>query len=157
MNRNNHEDNTNKARHNIHEYAQKNSENYIKKIDEMRSSKERMTFKNSGKYLWSLIVLGINWMVYKKVLIVLLTAIILVGALVWSPPIGFILCLLTPVFLGMHGKYFYLNIKDKHTNVEKIENGENQKFLIPSSLLIIWILIIFVFILLIVSFIEKLI
>ena len=94
MNRNNHEDNTNKARHNIHEYAQKNSEKYIKKIDEMRSSKERMTFKNSGKYLWSLIVLGINWMVYKKVLIVLLTAIILVGALVWSPPIGLILCLL---------------------------------------------------------------
>ena len=34
MNRNNHEDNTNKARHNIHEYAQKNSEKYIKKIDE---------------------------------------------------------------------------------------------------------------------------
>ena len=99
MNRNNHEDNTNKARHNIYEYAQKNSEKYIKKIDEMRSSKERMTFKNSGKYLWSLIVLGINWMVYKKVLIVLLTAIILVGALVWSPPIGLILCLLTPVFL----------------------------------------------------------
>ena len=26
MNRNNHEDNTNKARHNIYEYAQKNSE-----------------------------------------------------------------------------------------------------------------------------------
>ena len=101
MNRNNHEDNTNKARHNIYEYAQKNSEKYIKKIDEMRSSKDRMTFKNSGKYLWSLIVLGINWMVYKKVLIVLLTAIILVGALVWSPPIGLILCLLTPVFLGM--------------------------------------------------------
>ena len=64
MNRNNHEDNTNKARHNIYEYAQKNSEKYIKKIDEMRSSKDRMTFKNSGKYLWSLIVLGINWMVY---------------------------------------------------------------------------------------------
>ena len=79
MNRNNHEDNTNKARHNIYEYAQKNSEKYIKKIDEMRSSKDRMTFKNSGKYLWSLIVLGINWMVYKKVLIVLLTAIILVS------------------------------------------------------------------------------
>ena len=35
MNRNNHEDNTNKARHNIHEYAQKNSEKYIKKIDEI--------------------------------------------------------------------------------------------------------------------------
>ena len=86
-----------------------NSEKYIKKIDEMRSSKDRMIFKNSGKYLWSLIVLGINWMVYKKVLIVLLTAIILVGALVWSPPIGLILCLLTPVFLGMHGKYFYFN------------------------------------------------
>ena len=51
MNRNNHEDNTNKARHNIYEYAQKNSEKYIKKIDEMRSSKDRMTFKNSGKYL----------------------------------------------------------------------------------------------------------
>ena len=154
MNRNNHEDNNNKARHNIYEYAQKNSEKYIKKIDEMRSSKDRMTFKNSGKYLWSLIVLGINWMVYKKVLIVLLTAIILVGALVWSPPIGLILCLLTPVFLGMHGKYFYFNVKDKYEN---IENGEKQRLLIPSSLLIMWILIIFVFILLIISFIEKLI
>ena len=154
MNRNNHEDNTNKARHNIYEYAQKNSEKYIKKIDEMRSSKDRMTFKNSGKYLWSLIVLGINWMVYKKVLIVLLTAIILVGALVWSPPIGLILCLLIPVFLGMHGKYFYFNVKDKYEN---IENGEKQRLLIPSSLLIMWILIIFVFILLIISFIEKLI
>ena len=32
MNRNNHEDNTNKARHNIYEYAQKNSEKYIKKL-----------------------------------------------------------------------------------------------------------------------------
>lgn len=154
MGRNNHENNTNKARHNLHEYAQKNSEKYIKKIDEMRSSKERMTFKNSVRYLWSLIVLGINWMVYKKVLIVLLTAIILVGALVWSPPIGLILCLLTPVFLGIHGKHFYFNINDKYLN---IENGEKQKFLIPSSLLIIWILIIFVFILLIISFIEKLI
>ena len=56
--------------------------------------------------------------------------------------------------LTMHGKYLYFNMKDKYPNVE---NSENQRFLIPSSLLIIWILIIFVFILLIVSFIEKLI
>ncbi|CED94174.1 Protein of unknown function (DUF2628) [Romboutsia ilealis] len=151
MNKNNHEDNTNKARHNIHEYAQKNSEKYIKKIDEMRSSKEKMTFKNSVRYLWSLIVLGINWMVYKKVVMVLLTAAILVGALVWSPPIGLILCLLTPIFLGMYGKYFYFSIEDKYQSIEK------QRLLIPSSLLITWILIIFVFILLIISFIEKLI
>ncbi len=152
MDRNNHENN--KARQNLHEHAQNISEKYIKKIDEMRSSKERMTFKSSVRYLWSLIVLGINWMVYKKVFIVLLTAIILVVTLVWSPPIGLILCLITPIFLGMHGKYFYFNIKDKYQN---IENAEKQRFLIPSSLLIIWILIIFVFILLIISFIENLI
>lgn len=83
MDRNNHENN--KARQNLYEHAQNISEKYIKKIDEMRSSKERMTFKSSVRYLWSLIVLGINWMVYKKVFIVLLTAIILVGTLVWSP------------------------------------------------------------------------
>ena len=117
----------------------------------MRSSKEKMTFKNSVRYLWSLIVLGINWMVYKKVVIVLLTAAILVGALVWSPPIGLIICLLTPIFLGMYGKYFYFSIEDKYQSTEK------QRLLIPSSLLITWILIIFVFILLIISFIEKLI
>lgn len=153
MDRNNHENN-NKTRHSIHEYTGKINEKYIKKIDTMRNSKEKMTFKNCGKYLWSLIVLGINWMVYKKVLIVLLTTIILVGALVWSPPIGLILCVLTPVFLGMHGNYLYFNIKDKYPNVE---NSENKRFLIPSSLLIIWTLIIFVFILLILSFIENLI
>ena len=121
MNKNNHEDNTNKARHNIYEYAQKNSEKHIKKIDEMRSSKEKMTFKNSVRYL------------------------------VWSPPIGLIICLLTPIFLGMYGKYFYFSIEDKYQSIEK------QRLLIPSSLLITWILIIFVFILLIISFIEKLI
>ena len=93
----------------------------------MRSSKDKMTFKDCGRYLWSLIILGINWMVYKKMLIVLLTVLILVGVLVWSPLIGFILCLLTPVFLTMHGKYLYFNMKDKYPNVE---NSENQRFLI---------------------------
>ena len=154
MDRNNNENNTNKDRYNMNEYIEKVNEKYIKKISEMRRSKDKMTFKDCGRYLWSLIILGINWMVYKKMLIVLLTVLILVGVLVWSPLIGFILCLLTPVFLTMHGKYLYFNMKDKYPNVE---NSENQRFLIPSSLLIIWILIIFVFILLIVSFIEKLI
>ena len=50
MNRNNHEDNTNKARHNIHEYAQKNSEKYIKKID--KSSHPNISIHN---YEYSLI------------------------------------------------------------------------------------------------------
>lgn len=153
-NKNNHENNTNQTRHNIHEYAQKSTKKHIRQIDEMRSSKERMTFKNSGKYLWSLLVLGINWMVYKKVFATLLIAIILVGALVWSPPIGIILCLLTPVFSGMYGKRLYFDVKDKQHHTK---NDEKQILLIPSSLLIIWILIIFVFILLIISFIEKLI
>ena len=120
----------------------------------MMRSEEKITFKNAYKYLWSLIVLGINWMVYKKVFVALLIAMILVGALVYSPILGIILCLLTPVFLGMHGKYFYFNVKDKYEN---IENSEKQRLLIPSSLLIMWILIIFLFILLIISFIEKLI
>src|SRR5699024_6594534 len=111
-------------------------------------------FKDCGRYLWSLIILGINWMVYKKMLIVLLTVLILVGVLVWSPLIGFILCLLTPVFLTMHGKYLYFNMKDKYPNVE---NSKNQRFLIHSLLLNIYIFIIFVLILLIVSIIEKLI
>lgn len=154
MDRNNQENNTNKDRKNMNEYVEKVNEKYIKKISEMRSSKDKITFRDCGRYLWSLIVLGINWMVYKKILIVLLTVLILVGTLVWSPPIGLILCLFTPVFLAMHGKYLYFNTKDKYQN---IKNDENQNFLIPSSLLIIWILIIFVFILLIFSFIEKLI
>ena len=153
-NNNNHENNTNKAIANICKHAQKNAEKHIKKINLMRSSKEKLTLKNSVKYLWSLIGLGINWMVYKKVFMVLLTAVILVGVLVWSPPLGIILCLLTPVILGIYGKYFYISINN---NFENIEKSENQKLLIPSSLLIVWILIIFLFILLILSFIENLI
>ena len=48
MNRNNHEDNTNKARHNIYEYAQKNSEKYIKKSHAI-----------SGKWLLKKSIIGV--------------------------------------------------------------------------------------------------
>lgn len=143
----NHKNNTDKTKHNMYVYTQKNIEKYIKQIDEMKRHEEKITFKNVFKYLWSLIVLGVNWMVYEKLFVVLLTVIILVGALVLSPILGIILCLLTPVFLEAYGKYFYININNKYENIEK---SERPRLLIPSSLLIIWILLIFVIILLII-------
>ena len=143
----NNKDNTNKTKKKIYIYAQKNIENHIEKIDKMIRSEERATFKSVSKYLWSLIVLGINWMVYQKVFVVLLTVIVLVGALVLSPTLGVMLCLLTPVFLELYGRYFYININNKY---ESIEKSEKQRLLIPSSLLIIWILLIFLIILLII-------
>ena len=75
MDKNNNENNTNKDRYNMNEYIEKVNEKYIKKISEMRSSKDKMTFKDCGRYLWSLIILGINWMVYKKMLIVFINSI----------------------------------------------------------------------------------
>lgn len=66
MYRNNHENNTNKDRYNMNEYVEKVNEKYIKKISEMRSSKDKITFKDCGRYLWSLIILGINWMIKNK-------------------------------------------------------------------------------------------
>ena len=56
--------NSNKTKKKIYAYTQKNIENHIEKIDKMIRSEERATFKSVSKYLWSLIVLGINWMVY---------------------------------------------------------------------------------------------
>ena len=143
----NHKDNTSKTKKNIYLYTKKNIEKHMDKIDKMIRSQEKSTLKNVFKYLWSLIVLGVNWMVYQKVFVVLLTVIVLVGALVWSPILGVMLCLLTPVFLELYGRYFYININNKY---ESIEKSEKQRLLIPSSLLIIWILLIFLIILLII-------
>ena len=128
----------------IDEYIQKNTEKHIINIDTIRASEDKNTFKSIVKYLWSLIVLGINWSVYKKVFSILLMVFVLVGALVHSLPIGIMLCLLTPVFLVLNGRYLYYNIK-----VEK-NNDENKKLLLPSSLFIVWIMIIFLVILLII-------
>ena len=139
--------NTNKTKKKIYVYTQKNIEKHINKIDKMIRYEENATLKNVFKYLWSLIVLGVNWMVYEKMFVVLLTVIVLVGALVWSPILGVTLCLLTPVFLELYGRYFYININNKYENIEK---SEKQRLLIPSSLLIIWILLIFLIILLII-------
>ena len=139
--------NTNKTKKKIYVYTQKNIEKHINKIDKMIRYEENATLKNVFKYLWSLIVLGVNWMVYEKMFVALLTAIVLVGALVWSPILGVTLCLLTPVFLELYGRYFYININNKYENIEK---SEKQRLLIPSSLLIIWILLIFLIILLII-------
>lgn len=134
--------------------VQKNTIDIIIKINEMRGSKEKMTFKESAQYLWSFIILGVNWIVYKKVFFVLITALILVGALVWLPQLGFILCLLTPIFLAMYGKYLYHSFNKKYS---KDEESKKTKILIPSSLLIIWVLIIFVGILLLDILIKSLI
>jgi len=142
----NHKNNTNQTKDNIYRYTRKSTEKHIKRINKMMRSEEKITFKNAYKYLWSLIVLGVNWMVYKKVFVALLIAMILVGALVYSPLLGIILCLLTPIFLGMYGKRFYIDVANKY---EYIEKHEKEKILIPSSLLIIWILIIAVIILVI--------
>ena len=60
----NNKDNTNKTKKKIYVYTQKNIENHIEKIDKMIRSEEKATFKNVFKYLWSLIVLGINHPVY---------------------------------------------------------------------------------------------
>ena len=38
----------------------------------MMRGEEKITFKNICKYLWSLIILGVNWLVYRKVFVVLL-------------------------------------------------------------------------------------
>lgn len=138
---------TNKAKYNIHRFTQKNIQKHIKQIDNIMRNEKQFTFKDICKYLWSLIALGINWMVYEKLFVVLLIAIVLVGALVLSPVIGVILCLFTPLFLQLYGRYFYININSKYENIEK---SEKQRLLIPSSLLIVWVLIIFVIILLII-------
>ena len=142
----NHKNNTNQTKDNIYRYTRKSTEKHIKRINKMMRSEEKITFKNAYKYLWSLIVLGVNWMVYKKVFVALLIAMILVGALVYSPILGIILCLLTPIFLGMYGKRLYIDVANKY---EYIEKNEEERLLIPSSILIIWILIIAVIILVI--------
>lgn len=133
---------------------QKSTLNIIRRIDIIRGSKEKMTFKNSVHYLWSFIILGINWMVYKKVLFTLLISLLLVASLVWSPHLGIILCILTPIFLGMYGKHLYFNISEKNA---KADENKETKMLLPSSLLIIWGLIIFVGILFLDGVIEILI
>jgi len=142
----NHKNNTNQTKDNIYRYTRKSTEKHIKRINKMMRSEEKITCRNAYKYLWSLIVLGINWMVYKKLFVVLLTVMVLVGALVYLPILGIILCLLTPIFLGMYGKRFYIDVANKYEHIEK---HEKEKILIPSSLLIIWILIIAVIILVI--------
>ena len=128
----------------IDEYIPNNTEKHIINIDTIRDSEDKNTFKSIVKYLWSFIVLGINWSVYKKLFIILLITVVLVEALVNSLPIGIILCLLTPVFLIFNGRYLYYNIKVKKYN------DENKKFLLPSSLFIVWIMIIFLIMLLII-------
>ena len=128
----------------INDHTEKNTKKHIINIDTIRDSENKHTFKSIMKYLWSLIVLGINWSVYKKVFIILLITVVLVEALVNSLPIGIILCLLTPVFLIFNGRYLYYNIKVKKYN------DENKKFLLPSSLFIVWIMIMFLIILLII-------
>ncbi|MGL4877338.1 hypothetical protein, partial [Paraclostridium dentum] len=79
----------------------------ITKINKIRDCEEKMTFKNSVCYLWSFIVLGVNWMIYKKLLLIVVIALVLAGSLVLSPHLGIILCILTPVFLAIYGKYLY--------------------------------------------------
>lgn len=148
-----HKSNISQSSSNINLYAHENTEKYASKIDEMRTAKEKMTFSKSIKYLLSLVILGINWMVYKKIFVVLLTALILVGALVYSPFLGTVLCLFTPVFLGFYGKRYYKEMKKESSNNLGIEN---ERLLIPSSILIMWIMIILVFILLIGALLEKL-
>ena len=137
---------TNLTKHSIYRYTQKSTEKHIKRINNMMRSEEKITFRNSYKYLWSLIVLGVNWLVYKKLFVALLIAIILVGALVWKPILGVILCLFTPVFLQMYGRHFYFDVMNQYENIEK---SEKERLLVPSSLLIIWILTIGVIILVI--------
>ena len=136
----------NKSKFGISGYIRKSNEKHIKVINKMMRSEENITFKSSCKYFWSLIALGVNWMVYKKVFVALLTVMVLAGALVWSPILGIILCLLAPIALGMYGKRFYLNVTSKYENIQK---SDKQRLIIPSSLVIIWVLIIFVAILLI--------
>lgn len=145
---------TNQTRDNIRLTAQKNTQNLMRQIEEMRSSKEKMTFKSSVKYLWSFVILGINWMVYKKVFITLLTVLVLVGTLVWVTPLGIILCILTPVFLAILSRHLCINSKEEYSNVSKTEE---QRLLIPSSLLIVWLLIGFMIILLVGALVEVLI
>lgn len=145
---------TNQTRDNIRLTAQKNTQNLMRQIEEMRSSKEKMTFKSSVKYLWSFVILGINWMVYKKVFITLLTVLVLVGTLVWITPLGIILCILTPVFLAILSRHLCINSKEECSNVSKTEE---QRLLIPSSLLIVWLLIGFMIILLVGALVEVLI
>ena len=138
--------NNNQTKHNIYRYTQKSTEKHIRRINKMMRSEEKITFRNSYQYLWSLIVLGVNWLVYKKVFVAVLIAIILVAALVWKPILGFILCLLTPVFLQMYGRHFYFEVMNKYENIEK---SEKERLLVPSSLLIIWVLTIGVIVLII--------
>lgn len=136
----------NKEKFGLSGYIKQSNEKHIKSINKIMRSKEKITFKSSCKYLWSLIALGVNWMIYKKVFVMLLTVMVLVGVLVWSPILGIILCLLAPICLGMYGKYFYNHIISKYENIEK---SDKQRLIIPSSLVIVWILIIFVAVLLI--------
>lgn len=145
---------TKQTRDNIREAAQKNTQNLMIQIDSMRGSKEKMTFFSSAKYLWSFIILGINWMVYQKVFLTLLTVAILVATLVLLPPIGIILCILTPVIMAFYGKYLYNRTDDKYSNSDK---SNKQRLLIPSSLLIIWVLLGFMVVLLIGTLIETII
>lgn len=137
----------NKNKFKIDEYGKKKIEKYVYEIDEMFNRNSKTTIKNVFKYLWSLIALGINWIVYRKIFIVLLTVVVLVGSMVLSHVLGIILCLLTPIFLAIYGRYFYLDITKEYENLEK---NKQIKFLIPSSLLIVWILIILVIILIII-------
>ena len=130
----------------------KNALNSIRKIDRIRNYEDKMTFKDSKHYLLSLFILGVNWMVYKNVFLIVLISIALVASLVWFPHIGVILCILTPIFLGVYGKYLYYKI-----NKESSKSGENKNiiFFMPPSLIISWILIIFLGVLLLDSLIES--
>ncbi|MGL5314673.1 MAG: hypothetical protein ACRC92_15590 [Peptostreptococcaceae bacterium] len=118
---------------------QKSTLNIIRKINMIRTSEEKMTFKDSAHYLWSFIALGINWMIYKRFLFVLLISLVLVGALVWSPHLGIILCILTPILLGIYGKFLYFKIITK--SYENHDSKEH-KMLLPISLVIAWMMII---------------
>ena len=146
----NHKNGTNQCKLKINGYKEKYNKEHIKLFEKMIRGEEKFTFKNICKYLWSLIVLGVNWVVYRKVFVVLLTVMILATTLVYSPVLGIILCILTPVFLEKYGKYFHNDVMNKYENIEKTEK---QNFLIPSSLLIIWILIIALVLLVIAEFI----
>lgn len=146
----NHKNGTNQGKLKINGYKGKYNDEYIKLVNKIMRGEEKVTFKNICKYLWSLIALGVNWLVYRKVFVVLLIVIILAGTLVYSPVLGIILCILTPIFLEKYGKCFHNDVMNKYENIEKTEK---QNFLIPSSLLIIWILIIALVLLVIAEFI----
>ena len=113
--------------------------NSVGKIDKIRSCEEKMTFKDSAYYLWSFITLGVNWMIYKKLVLIVLIALGLAGSLVLSPHLGVILCILTPIFLAIYGKQLY---SKSSTEYSKVDDNEKRRMLMPSSLLITWGLLI---------------